>query len=111
MELTQERINEIYLEVQRLAVTDEDFREQLLQNPNAAIEKVAGFELPESFKFNIVEHDPAYIATFALPPVGLDEISDEDLEKVAGGIYDVAALGDSNSNCNQETNTNVNVDL
>ena len=97
MELTQERINEIYLEVQRLAVTDEDFREQLLQNPNAAIEKVAGFELPEGLKFNVIEHDPAYIATFALPPVGLDEISDDELEKVAGGAFDVAPMGDCNN--------------
>ena len=106
MELTQERINEIYLEVQKLAVTDEGFREQLLQNPNAAIEKVAGFELPESFKFNVIEHDPAYIATFALPPVGLDEITDEDLEKVAGGVFEIEPMGDCNTNKGDVKNYN-----
>jgi len=83
--LNQNEINEIYLEVQKKAVTDEDFRNELLENPNVAIGKILDVELPESFKFNVIEHDPTYVATFALPPVGLGEITDEELEMVAGG--------------------------
>jgi len=97
MVLNQEKINEIYLEVQRRTLHDEDFKDLLLKNPNAAIEKVAGFPVHESFKFKVIEHDPAFIATFALPPVGFDEITDEDLEMVAGGID---FMTDDNNNNN-----------
>lgn len=85
MAWTQEKINEIYVEVQKMAVTDEEFRKELLENTNAAIEKIAGEKLPEDFKIKVIENDPAYAATFVLPPMVSDELSDDELDAVAGG--------------------------
>lgn len=86
MAWTQEKINEIYMDIQRLAVTDEEFRRELLENPDAVIAKTAGEELPEDFKVNVIESDPEYAATFVLPPMLSDELDDADLENVAGGL-------------------------
>ena len=85
MAWTQDRINEVYMEVQKMAVTDEEFRKELLEDTSAAIAKVAGEELPEGFKIKVIENDPSYAATFVLPPMVSDERSDEDLDAVAGG--------------------------
>lgn len=95
MAWTQDKINEIYMEVQKMAVTDEEFRKELLEDTNSAIEKVAGEKLPEDFKIKVVENDPAYAATFVLPPMVSDELSDDELDAVAGG----ACLIDFGSAC------------
>ena len=86
MAWTQEKINEIYTEVQRTAMTDEEFRKELLQEPSADIEKIAGEKLSKDFKVNVVESDPAYSATFVLPPLVSEELDEDDLDMVAGGV-------------------------
>lgn len=86
MQWTQEQINTIYMEVQKKAVMDHAFRTELLENPKAAVAKVAGEELPDGFKIKVIENDPAYNATFVLPDLLSDEISDEELDQVAGGV-------------------------
>lgn len=88
MEWTQEKIDEIYMAVQKKAVTDEEFREELLENPIAAIEKVAAVKLPEDFTIKVVENDPQYVATFVLPPMVSSELSREDMDAIAGGVLD-----------------------
>ncbi len=90
---TQEKINEIYMKVQRAAVTDEEFRTELLKDSSAAIEKLAGEELPKDFKVKVIENDPQYAATFVLPPMVSDELNDEELDQVAGGTCFVDGCG------------------
>ena len=85
MAWSQEKINEIYVEVQKMAVTDEEFRKELLDDPASVIERVAGEKLPEGFRVNVIENDPAYAATFVLPPMASDELDESDLDAVAGG--------------------------
>ncbi len=82
---TQEKMNEIYSKVQRLSVTDEEFRQELLENPGAAIEKVAGEPIPENFRVKVIENEPQYAATFVLPPMVSDELDEKELAQVAGG--------------------------
>ena len=86
MNWTQEKINETYVRIQKLATADEDFRNKLLQNPNSVITEIIGEDLPEGFNVKIVESDPAYSATFVLPPMSTGEISSDDLKNVAGGV-------------------------
>lgn len=86
MAWTQDKINEVYVKVQNMAATDEEFREELLNDSNAAIAKIAGEDLPEDFKVKIIENDPQYAATFILPPMVSDELSGDELDGVAGGI-------------------------
>ena len=85
MAWTQEKINETYAQMQKLAATDEAFRAELLSDANTAIAKVAGGALPEGYNIKVVEHDPAYSSTIVLAPVHYDELDDSTLEGVAGG--------------------------
>jgi hypothetical protein len=93
MAWTQEKINEIYVKVQQLATTDEEFRAELLKDSSIAIAKVAGEELPADFKVKVVENDPQYAATFVLPPLASEELDDDALEKVAGGFCLIDGCG------------------
>ena len=93
MEWSSEKISEIYYKVQRMAVTDEEFRAELLTDPDAAIAKAAGERLPEDVKVKVIENDPHYAATFVLPPMAADELNDEDLDRVAGGACLVRGCG------------------
>lgn len=86
MELTQEYLNELYLKVRRQAVTDEEYRKELLADPNGTLEKELGEALPDGFKIQVIESDPAYAATFVLPDLAGEELEDEELNQVAGGF-------------------------
>lgn len=86
MEWTQEKLNELYLKIQRKAMTDEEYRKELLEDADAVIEREMGEKLPEGMKFQVVESDPKYSVTFVLPDMLSEELDDEDLDRVAGGI-------------------------
>ena len=85
MEWTQEKLNELYLKIQRKAMTDEEYRKELLEDADAVIERELGEKLPEGMKFQVIESDPAYNATFVLPDMLSEELEDEELDQVAGG--------------------------
>lgn len=93
MAWTQDKINEIYIKVQQLAATDEEFRQELLKDSTSAIQKIAGEELPEDFKIKVIENDPQYAATFVLPPMEPEELDDEVLDQVAGGACLIDGCG------------------
>ncbi|MDR1522120.1 MAG: NHLP leader peptide family RiPP precursor [Streptococcaceae bacterium] len=102
MSWTQETINEVYAKVMQKATTDEEFREELLNNPNKTIEKLTGEKLPDDFKVKILENDPNYTATFVLPNMRSTDLNIDDLENVAGGFGGCTAefgeIGDVNVN-------------
>ena len=85
MAWTQAKLERTYAEMEILAATDPEFRKALLADPNAAIAKLAEEDVPAGVKIKIVEEDPAYSATFLLPPLTSSEVSVNDLDKVAGG--------------------------
>lgn len=86
MSWSKEKMDEVYARIQEKAIVDAAFRKALLADPNAVIEKEAGISLPKGFKINIVESDPAYQATYVLPPMTDGALSEDDLDKVAGGV-------------------------
>ncbi len=85
MELTREKLSEIYEIVLNEAMTDEDFRAELLADPKTAIAKCTGIELPEDFNVKVVEEDEDADMTILLPKMPGEELSDEDMDNVAGG--------------------------
>ena len=89
MAWTQEKIDEVYREAQQKAATDEEFREELLKNPNDVIAKLAGEELPEDFRVRVIENDPQYAATFVLPPMVSGELTGDGPKLEAGKICGV----------------------
>jgi len=85
MNWTEEKIKEVYEAAMRAAMTDEEFRKELLADPKVVIEKLTGAVLPEGFKLKVLEEDPECDMTILLPPLLDDELSEEDMDQVAGG--------------------------
>jgi hypothetical protein len=93
-EWTNQEIDAAYQKMQAKAVKDPDFRKRLVADPKKTIEEFSGKALPSSFKIKVLESDPAYQATFILPPLmKSDEISDKELASVAGGVLDGNCAG------------------
>jgi hypothetical protein len=72
---------------------DPDFRKQVVSDPKGMFEKHFGQKLPDSLKIIIHEEDDNTVH-FTIPPApsNIAELSDEDLEKVAGGTDIVMTL-------------------
>ncbi len=80
------RLAEVQKEVSAKAAQDKKFRDALLTNPKGAIEAEYGLpagSLPLSIQ--IVEEKPNSVVITIPPAVGNIELSDEQLEAVAGG--------------------------
>ena len=70
------------------SLQDESFRQRLLAEPRAAIEQELGSRLPESVEVRAVEESAQtiYLVLPSTSPLGQgEEISDQELEAVAGG--------------------------
>ena len=67
------------------AQAENDYREQLLANPKHAIQQAFGKELPLGLEVRVVE-EAANVVYLVLPPKPTSELTDEDLEAVAGGF-------------------------
>ncbi len=81
-------VNEIFAKCKQKAMVDKDFRAKILADPRGVIEETAGEKLPDDFQIQIIESDPVASMAFFLPPMAETdvELSDEDLENVAGGL-------------------------
>ena len=89
-----QQAQESYKELLARAATDMEFREKLKTNPHEAIEEWSGEALPESYRnidFRFVENEGD--VTVVLPdPVNHEaELSEEELEAVAGGLIIIVA--------------------
>jgi len=65
---------------------DPIFRNEIIGDPKGMLEKHTGQKLPEQLRIYVHQED-ANTLHFSIPlaPSNLNELSDEDLEKIAGG--------------------------
>jgi hypothetical protein len=78
------------------SLEDEEFRQRLLDDPKGAIEQELGSRLPESIEVRVVEEsaDTIYLVLPSASPLGQgSELSDQELDAVAGGTQDVEVTG------------------
>lgn len=69
------------------AARDPAFREELLRNPKRTVEQELGVSIPASIEIRVVEEAPStlYLVLPSQPIAAGQELSDQDLEQVAGG--------------------------
>ena len=70
------------------SLQDDAFRQRLLADPKAAAEEELGIQLPAEVQIRVVEEtaDTIYLALPTASPAGEGgELSDRELEEVAGG--------------------------
>ena len=68
------------------AARDPEFRASLLQDPAAVIQKEFGLQIPAGYRVQFIEKEDGVDALVVLPDAApSDELSDEQLEDVAGG--------------------------
>lgn len=89
---TPEEVDKTVAEVAKKSAVDKDFRKLVLSNPSAAVKKISGKDIPEGYKIKVMEADPEYDQTFILPPLFSENLTDEELEQVAGGSYCAAEI-------------------
>lgn len=82
---TKEEIDNSVKEVMEKSVTDPDFRKLALNDPQAAIKTIANKELPEGYQIKFVDSDPVADMTFVLPPAQCEELSEDQMVRIAGG--------------------------
>ncbi len=84
--VTRGEVNQIITD---FAVKDPKYREALLRNPKDVLERQMGMQLPGSVKVKVVEEtaDTIFLVAPHVPRKG--ELSDADLEKVAGGALKI----------------------
>jgi len=84
---TQQELEELMAKMTKKAMTDAEFRKEVLADATKALEKLAGRPLPEGSSLKCIERDPNYQTTFVLPDLMDEEkLDDESLSNVAGGI-------------------------
>ena len=89
-DLTEYQFREV---VATIARNSASYRELLKTDPKSAVETLVQKQLPEDLSFEVVEESSDEI-TFVIPPARQEEMSEEDLELVAGGVLDLNAAGD-----------------
>ncbi len=87
----------------QFAYSDPDYRKALLADPKATLAKQLNRDLPSNLTVKVVEEtaDTIYLIAPYAPPAAGDELSDDDLERVAGGKG--GQKGDRSENSNRYT--------
>jgi hypothetical protein len=78
---------DIEAKIVALAWQDDDFRRKFVTDPKGQFEARLGTKLPDSLKITVHEEDQnsLHFVIPMTPRANLDELTDDELEKVAGG--------------------------
>jgi hypothetical protein len=75
------------------AQRDESFRQQLLDDPRAAISEELGVDIPDSLEIRVIEEQPQEVVLVLPATASAREVTDEQLAGAAGGADSWFKLG------------------
>lgn len=86
MSWTEEEIQATVSQIVEKAGSDASFRERAIRDIRSAVKEVSGKEIPADFRINVID-GAGYHANIVLPEAksSADELSETELESVAGG--------------------------
>ena len=87
MDQRGQRHNDLQSQLIERATRDQGFREELIRDPRGVIGREMGVEIPPTVEIRVVEETPtaSYLVLPPIPATAGQQLSDEDLEAVAGG--------------------------
>ena len=90
-----ERFLEIKNELAERCAQDSAFRNDLISSPNATVEKEYGLDAGalKDINMNIVVEEPGSVVVPIPPDMSEVELTDEQLDQVAGGAAFIGAVG------------------
>lgn len=103
MERQEQPRDELQAQLFERAARDQVFRQELIRDPRAVIERELGIQIPPSVHIEVLEESPtrSYLI-LPQPPIAPGEgISDRDLEAVAGGWSGSSDCGSCVDTCGQ----------
>jgi hypothetical protein len=95
MDQQAQRRTELQAQLIERASRDQAFRQELMANPKAVIARELGVPIPASVEIRVVEETPssAYLVLPAAPVRAGQELSEQELEAVAGGYWSADCSG------------------
>ena len=93
--MARERRNQLEAQLIERASRDRGFRQELMRDPRGLIGRELGLEIPPTVDIRVVEESTtaSYLVLPPAPAASGQQLSDHDLEAVAGGWSDSCLCG------------------